>query len=312
MLCAHEFTSQLAGILFFCLVLLAAWCGPVRAGRVIVIDKSTAILSVLQDGHEIVRCPASFGLDPISDKVRAHDLATPEGCYSISAVVQGARFHRSLGLSYPNLVDAQHGLAAGLLSRRQYRQMAAAIREEVPGLCGTPLGCGIAIHGGGVVREGVRDWTEGCVAVDNADVDRLAQLCRRDDPVLIFSSQGSLYRLLRPFAAVQDADSDGLPACPDGVCRYEVRLALASGMLHGLIREGGTQGISLQIAVYAPNATAPVLELLDRNADGHLSYLDQVSGPLTSGKTPDGVQTGLRRAVADALRSGALPLAADR
>lgn len=288
------------------------WSTPVHAGRVVVIDKGDRTLCLLQDGREVARYPVSLGLDPVSDKVRAHDLATPEGRYFVTSGTRSTRFFRTLALSYPNLVDAQHGLASGLLGPRQYRRIARAGSAGIPGPCGTALGCGIALHGGGVVREGVRDWTEGCVALDNPDMDRLAQFCRPNDAVVIFFSRGNLYRLLRPFAAVQKTRGDGLPDCPATGCAYEVWLDIAMGRLHGVIREGGTQGTSLQVALYAPDRPVPVLELLDRNADGHLSYLDEVRGPLVTGQSPDDVQTGLRNAVVAALRAGVLPVAGAR
>jgi hypothetical protein len=259
----------------------------------------------MRDGQERASFPVSFGLDPVSDKVRAHDLTTPEGRYFIVYALRSPLYSRTLGLSYPDLIDAQHGLASGVLSAREYRRIAARAGRVAPGPCGTALGCSIVLHGGGVIRDGVRDWTEGCVALDNDAMRFLAAHCHKGDPVIILNSGRSLYRLLRPFAAVRGVDADGLPACPDGICVYEARLATSLGDLYCRIREG--EGVSLLIRVYGQDASTPVLELADQNADGHLSYLDHVRGLLAAGSSPEAVQARIHEAVVRALRAGTLP-----
>lgn len=301
----------MARTVLFCLIVLAGWVTCAGAGRVVVIDKDTRTLSLMRDGREITRFPVSFGLDPVSDKVRAHDLATPEGRYSITYAMRSSLYFRTLGLSYPNLIDAQHGLASGVLSGREYKRIAARVKRGAPGPCGTSLGCGITLHGGGVIRDGMRDWTEGCVALDRAAMLFLVTHCRQGDPVIIFNSGRNLYRLLRPFAAVRGVEADGLPACPAGNCVYEVGLATELGDLCCRIGEGEDEGISLLIRVYGQDASTPVLELSDRNGDGLLSYLDHVRGPLAAGNSPEAVQARLHEAVVGALRAGRLPESPD-
>ncbi|MGD8541252.1 MAG: L,D-transpeptidase, partial [Desulfobacteraceae bacterium] len=72
-------------------MLLAFWVPAAPAAepsypfkRIIVIDKAAKKLTLFVDGRQTARFPASFGIDPLSDKRRNNDLATPEGLYFIT------------------------------------------------------------------------------------------------------------------------------------------------------------------------------------------------------------------------------------
>lgn len=170
------------------------------------------------DDRPVARFPASFGIDPKSDKHKAFDCATPEGLYMVTNKNDRSRFHRTLGLSYPNPANAEKALAEGVISLAGYTRIRDAAWKSRPAPCNTGLGCGIAIHGGGVYRYfGVnreRDWTEGCVALDNTDMDWLFRFCRPGDPVLIFHSGKNLYGTIRPFTRSTRFDGSGVPLCP--------------------------------------------------------------------------------------------------
>jgi murein L,D-transpeptidase YafK len=72
----------------------------------VVIDKAKKDLVLLMDGKQVAEFPATFGIDPDSDKYKAFDCATPEGRYVITHKKIKSRFHRLLGISYPNLMNA--------------------------------------------------------------------------------------------------------------------------------------------------------------------------------------------------------------
>lgn len=311
----RKFRSQSAiFFLLFFIVSSAQAVGVVHAAQhVVIIDKARRELAVCTDGRETARFPATFGVDPLSDKSRAHDLATPEGLYFIAYRKVRTRFHRTLGLSFPNLADAQQGLAAGVVSGTGYARILDAVRKSRPAPCDTGLGCGIAIHGGGVFRQfgefRERDWTEGCVALDNRDIEALFNLCGPGDPVLIFNSGRNLRGILRPFAEVRDLDGQGRPVCPDGVCAYEVRLMTSLGMTKAVIREGKAYGMSLEAEVCGPGSgREPRLVLTDRNADGEMSFLDSATGSIAGNSSPQAVYDMLREAVVEALSAGVMPV----
>jgi murein L,D-transpeptidase YafK len=75
----------------------------------------------------------------------------------------------SLGINYPNSVDAARGLEAGLISQAEHDRI---VRAEKRGVCppwNTRLGGEIFIHGRGAGS----DWTLGCVALDDDAMRRL-------------------------------------------------------------------------------------------------------------------------------------------
>jgi hypothetical protein len=278
-------------------------------GRTLVIDKARKSLDVFADGRRLAEYHVSFGIDPVSDKYKAFDCATPEGLYFITNKKSASRFHRSLGLSYPNLADAGRGLAFGVVSTTGYKRVREAVRTSRQPPCDTGLGCGIAIHGGGVYRDGVRDWTEGCIALDNADMDKLFAAGRVGDAVIILNSARNLFGLVRPFMHVRDVDEHGLPVCPDGACFHELELPTPLGTMRITVKEGKKYGRSIHVAVDAADAPGEaLLTLTDRNADGEISVLDSVGGVMAWGLSADGAYGMIRGAVATALSRGTNPL----
>ena len=83
-----------------------------------------------------------------------------------------SKYHLSLGLSYPNAEDADRGLSDKLISKREHRAIVEAIRRYRQPPWNTELGGEIMVHGGGTAR----DWTKGCIALSNADIEELYPL----------------------------------------------------------------------------------------------------------------------------------------
>ena len=283
------------------------------AQRIIVIDKAKKSLIFFMDGKVVAEFPASFGIDPDSDKRKAFDCATPEGLYFITYKKTETRFHRLLGISYPSLANAEKGLVSSVISLNGYTKIREAVRKSRTTPCDTGLGCGIALHGGGVFRyfdkNWERDWTEGCVALNNEDMEKLFDACRPKDPVIIFNSRRNLYGIIRPFTRMKNIDGQGLPVCPEGICTYEAELSTALGRTVLTLREGKKFGRSIQVFAYKPDAPdKPFLTLLDSNADGHISFLDNVSGPAAENIPLDMAYAMVRNAVIEALSKGDIPL----
>lgn len=308
------FFKIIQGLIVF-LFIVSAWSAaaaapPPSAGRIIVIDKAKRSLTLLVDGTPRFEFPASFGIDPDSDKFKALDCATPEGLHHITDKAASHRFHRLLAISHPNLAKAQRALAKGVISGAQYRQIFQAHRKSQRPPANTGLGSDIAIHGGGVFRmigkSRERDWTEGCIALNDQDMETLFHLCHPGDPVLIFNSRRNLYGIIRPFAHIPESDQLGMPVCADGVYTCQVEITTTLGLVNIVIREGKGHGQSMQVTVHdLDRQKEPLLVLDDRNADGHLSPLDSGSGPILDGKTPDAAYALVREAVIAALAQGA-------
>ena len=135
----------------------------------IVVQKSKRQLLLYASGQIVRTYPIALGLCPIPNKVHEGDRCTPEGLFYITQKNAHSKFHRSLGLSYPNAAAAERGLRDGLITKRQYHQIKKALKEGRSPPQDTPLGSYILIHGGGSQQ----DWTWGCVALDDRDIREL-------------------------------------------------------------------------------------------------------------------------------------------
>ena len=134
----------------------------------IVIQKCERRLSVLDSaGETLLACPIALGSSPVGPKERAGDGRTPEGVYFVCLKKRG-KYGPSLGISYPSAADATRlGAEEALIACIRDR---AARGERPP--WGTKLGGEIYIHGGGAEK----DWTAGCVALEDEDAERLYAL----------------------------------------------------------------------------------------------------------------------------------------
>lgn len=122
-----------------------------------------------------------LGSNPVADKVREGDRATPEGEFYIFTKNPSSAFHLSLGISYPNIEDAERGLQSRLITRAQRDAIVNAIKSKKGPPQNTALGGLIYIHGNGAGS----DWTWGCVALENEDIEELYRVIPVGTPVTI-------------------------------------------------------------------------------------------------------------------------------
>jgi hypothetical protein len=155
-------------------------------GTALLVDKATHRLSLVVDGEVKRRYEVSFGRRPEGPKLHEGDRRTPEGLYRVTMKKDRGqtRFHRALLISYPNARD-----------RQVYRR--AKTEGRVPP--GRGIGGLIELHGGGT---GV-DWTDGCIALENDDMDDLFKRVRVGTPVVI----------------VADAEEEKPPSLPVSLLR---------------------------------------------------------------------------------------------
>ena len=147
----------------------------------IVVEKGARRLR-LYAGGELVRVRrVALGFEPAGDKVRQGDGRTPEGDYRVCMKNERSNFYLSLGLTYPNAEDAGRGLRDGLITRAQHKAVTQALAAGRCPPWNTALGGEIFIHGGG----NARDWTFGCVALENPEIKELFDALPRGTPVSI-------------------------------------------------------------------------------------------------------------------------------
>ncbi|TPW04581.1 MAG: ErfK/YbiS/YcfS/YnhG family protein, partial [bacterium] len=114
--------------------------------------------------------PAELGLRWMGQKLRAGDHVTPEGRYRVINKKNGSRYYRALEINYPNSED-------------EIRFRLGKKTGKIPGRAS--IGGLIEIHGNG--GRG-KDWTQGCVALTNGNMDKLFAMASVGTPVTIVGS----------------------------------------------------------------------------------------------------------------------------
>jgi murein L,D-transpeptidase YafK len=136
-------------------------CGVLRADRVIV-NKARREMLLLY-GESVLRSyRVALGREPVGHKEREGDGRTPEGRYMIDRRNPQSRYHLALRISYPNEAD-----------RARAREL------------GVEPGGDVMIHG---LKDGVRredDWTQGCIAVTDEEMDAIWNLVSEGTPIVI-------------------------------------------------------------------------------------------------------------------------------
>jgi murein L,D-transpeptidase YafK len=130
-------------------------CGVFEVDRVVV-NKSRRELLLLSGEAVVRQYRVALGREPVGHKEREGDGRTPEGRYTIDRRNPQSRYHLALHVSYPNAADCER-----------------ARRARVD------PGGDIMIHG---LKSGVAhpetDWTQGCIAVTDAEMDEIWALVR--------------------------------------------------------------------------------------------------------------------------------------
>jgi lipoprotein-anchoring transpeptidase ErfK/SrfK len=178
-----------ARILAGLLVLLAFAFEAGAAGVRIYIDTDTRTLQVLE-GDRVIATFNGIAIGRFGKtyfKTRG-DNKTPLGNFRIGWIGKQTRYHRFLGLTYPDMEAADRALVDGRIDEAQWQEIRRAVQAGRTPPQNTPLGGLIGIHGVGngdleVHRE--YNWTNGCVALTNAQIDVLAEWAKIGTPVEI-------------------------------------------------------------------------------------------------------------------------------
>ena len=153
------------------------------------ISKAEGQLYVYHGPRLVETYAVDFGYNTYADKVRRGSpdqrdhWRTPEGPFYVVSKKPQSEFYKALVLNYPTTADAERGLKQDLISQSEYEAIARAQeRAQMPPM-NTELGGWIEIHGEGT--GGQRNWTQGCVAVENPVIDALWTVVEVGTPVLI-------------------------------------------------------------------------------------------------------------------------------
>jgi hypothetical protein len=145
-----------------------------QGAHLIVVRKAKRRLTLFAQGKAVVLdgTPACWrvglGPAPRGHKYRQGDGRTPEGWYRTSDK-PWSQYYGAIAIHYPNAHDAEAGRVQGTIDAPTARAMQAALKRDRKPAQQTDLGGEILIHGEGSAT----DWTLGCVAMDNPDLDQL-------------------------------------------------------------------------------------------------------------------------------------------
>jgi murein L,D-transpeptidase YafK len=122
----------------------------------IVVEKGKRTLTLFQMGVPVRTYKVALGKQPVGDKIKIGDNRTPEGVFFIDFKKPESKYYKSLHISYPDAAHAQRASKLGVLP-----------------------GGDIMIHGlpAEFAKLGQEhrtyDWTEGCIALTNAEIDEI-------------------------------------------------------------------------------------------------------------------------------------------
>lgn len=134
----------------------------------VIVVKSDRKTYLLKDGKILRSYDCDLGFNPSQQKTLSGDGATPEGKYYVSKYrPTGSMYYKALLLNYPNDEDK-------IRFKREKDKGTISQSARIGGL--------IEIHGQGGQNE---DWTLGCVALSNADMDHLMRYTNVGTPVTI-------------------------------------------------------------------------------------------------------------------------------
>jgi murein L,D-transpeptidase YafK len=157
--------SSVAAFLSGCASKFRTYNGPevsrlriYKAQRLLILDGTVGVLRTY---------PIGLGFAPEGHKQFEGDGKTPEGSYVIDRRNPESLFHLSIGISYPNAADIAFASAQG-----------------------RSPGGDIFIHGGprrGIDPVDVRDWTAGCIAVTDGEIEEIYAMIKNGTPIDIYA-----------------------------------------------------------------------------------------------------------------------------
>lgn len=161
--------GKLRVVLALMLALIVAGCGSSKFRTYdgpevtqLQLYKGSRDLYLLHNGKVLKRYKVDLGFAPVGHKQVEGDGRTPEGYYVIDRRNPNSSFHLSIGLDYPRPHDVEAARALGM----------------------SPGG-DIFIHGKPKRFSGASDWTAGCIAVTNDEMEEIYSMVRDGTPIWV-------------------------------------------------------------------------------------------------------------------------------
>lgn len=139
----------------------------IEADRVVVY-KMRRVMELWSGDHLLKRYTIALGGSPTGPKTQEGDQKTPEGSYKLDWRNPNSAFHKSIHISYPNMKDRVQA------QKRGVRAGGEIFLHGIGKKWGF-LGSSHALH----------DWTKGCIAVTNAEMDEIWEIVPNGTPIMI-------------------------------------------------------------------------------------------------------------------------------
>ena len=132
------------------------------------VDKSARRLQLLSGNQVIKSYNVALGGNPVGHKQRQGDKRTPIGSYTLDYKNEKSKFYRSIHVSYPNATDKARAKALGMNAGGDIM-----IHGQTNGMSASELATQKS------------DWTEGCIAVTNDEMDEIMVAVNVGTPIEI-------------------------------------------------------------------------------------------------------------------------------
>jgi murein L,D-transpeptidase YafK len=130
----------------------------------VVVYKEARKMHLVHGNKALKTYKIGLGFEPLGHKAKEGDGRTPEGAYLIDRRNPNSQFHLSLGISYPNAEDRAYAAKNGF-----------------------DPGGEIFIHGRpSKYKDAPDDWTLGCIAVTNREMEEIYAMVKNGTPIFIF------------------------------------------------------------------------------------------------------------------------------
>ena len=157
-------------LIYLCAMSISVFANTEPVSAVLVL-KSDRVLRLLNNGKTLKEYRISLGKQPIGHKLKEGDRRTPEGRYVLDWRNENSRFYRSMHISYPNARDTRR---------------AQQLSNDPGGMImihGRPNYYNAAITTSRRYKN--RDWTNGCIAVTNSEMDEIWSMVDDGTPIFI-------------------------------------------------------------------------------------------------------------------------------
>ena len=155
----------------FSLLATAELQEPLQIADKVIIKKSTRMLYLSANGKIYKKYHISLGIQPKGAKEVEGDMKTPEGVYTLDWRQKSKLYNKSIHISYPNKKD-----------RARAKELNASAGGMIM-IHGTPSNWSLSPIGDWLPM--LLDWTEGCIALSNDDMEEVWAQTVKGTPVYI-------------------------------------------------------------------------------------------------------------------------------